>query len=248
LQTLVVLALPLLYYGSCSATEGNPAISGAVELDLVSKYVWRGIPLSKNEAYQPSLTLSGYGFTGNIWLNYSLDKPTKGKISETDYALSYEQKVPGATATPGFVLYTFPEAATYGEAYVKLSCPVYSLKIITDHYLSMISGDIAGGYYGDAGLGYEKELGKGSLWASSALLGWGNAESNAFNYAAAGLPAQLNVLVLDTAVTIKLSENGSIRPHLTFHTSLPGGLRSTIRSAGNDPDSLVAGLAATYGF
>jgi hypothetical protein len=248
--TLSVLAAALVLSVS-AATKAAAAADGlaaSAELDIVSKYVWRGISLSKDEAYQPSVTLSKYGFTGNAWLNYSMDTPQRNEFNEFDYTLSYERKVRGVTVSPGFALYTYSKAASLGEAYVKFSLPLAAFKIFTDHYLSMVSGDVAGGYYGDAGLGCEKELPGGSLWAGTALLGWGNAKFNSFSYGTPGLAGQLNVLVLDTAVTVKLSDRGSLRPHLTFHATLPGGLRSAIRAAGNTPDNLVLGLAAGYSF
>ncbi len=231
-----------------AAEDGADGFSAYTELDAVSKYVWRGLPLSDNEAYQPSVTFSQYGFTGNIWLNYSVEQPRHNKVSELDYALSYERELLGVAVSPGFVLYTYPEADSYGDGYVKLSWPVAFLKIFTDQYLSVICVDIAGGYYGDAGLGYEKQFAGGAIWSSSALLGWGSSKFNSFNYAAEGLASQLNILVIDTAVTVKLSEKGSLRPHLTYSATLPGGFRDALKAADYKADNLVVGLAAGYKF
>ena len=230
------------------AEEASGGLAVTSELDVVSKYVWRGIPLSETEAYQPSVTFSKDGFTANTWLNYRVDKPQQNRFSEIDLELTYKGKLKDLSFSPGFVLYTFSSLSPYGEAYLKLSCPAAFLKFITDHYFTAVGEGIAGGYYGDAGLGYERQLANDSLWTSSALLGWGNARFNSFSYLTPGLASSLNVLTLDTAISFKLGSNGSVRPHLTYHVTLPGKLRETLTSAGYTPNSLVIGVAAGYGF
>lgn len=248
---MLVLAVGLMVISGMknyAAAGESGGLSISAELDVVSKYIWRGIPLSADEAYQPAVTFSKYGFTGNVWLNYSVEEPERNKISELDYTLSYERELLGVSVSPGLALYTYPRADSYGESYVKLSCPVAFFKIFTDHYLSMISNDIAGGYYGDAGLGYEKQFAGGALWASSALLGWGSGKFNSFNYAAEGLASHLNVLVLDTALTFRFSCGASVRPHFTYYATLPGELREGMRAAESAPDNLVIGVAAGYEF
>jgi len=245
-----VCLLPILNSNSRAADKTPAGLACSSELDIVSKYVWRGVPQSPaaNEAYQPSVTLSEYGFTANTWLNYSVDRPQRDKFSEFDLTLSYEWKLNDLSVSPGFALYTFPDLNSHGEAFVKLSYPAGSFKFMTDHYFSMLRSDIAGGYFGDAGLGYEKRLAGDSLWTSSALLGWGNATFNSVNYNTAGTASRLNVLVLDTAVSFNLCDNGLVRPHLTYYATLPGGLRGGIREAGNAPNSLVIGIAVGYDF
>lgn len=247
---MAVCLLPIFNAKSRAAEETPAGFACSSELDIVSKYIWRGIPQSPaaSEAYQPSVTFFKYGFTANAWLNYSVDRPQRDKFSEFDLTLSYEHKLKDVTVSSGFALYTFPDLAPYGEAYVKLSRPVSFIKILTNHYFSMMRGNIAGGYYGDAGLGYEKRLAGDSLWTSSVLLGWGNAIFNSVNYNTAGLTSRLNVLVLDTAVTFSPCVNGLVRPHLTYYATLPDSLRGGIRAAGNAPDSLVVGVAVGYDF
>ncbi|MFA6582819.1 MAG: TorF family putative porin [Elusimicrobiaceae bacterium] len=249
---LAVALLSVLNITAFAAGEENNPFNCAAELDIVSKYVWRGIPQGKTEAYEPSINFSKHGFTGNIWMNYSVDTPQQNKFSELDLLLSYELKLSALSVTPGVVLYTFPNFAPYGEAYVKMSYPVAFFKIVTDHYISALRGDIAGGYYGDAGLGYEKQLANDALWTSSALLGWGDAKFNSANYLTAQgaryNAGQLNVFILDTSITFKPYANGCVRPHLTYYSNLPAGIRNGMRAAGNAPNDLVIGIAAGYNF
>ncbi|MCM2266814.1 MAG: hypothetical protein NDI60_03465 [Elusimicrobiales bacterium] len=246
--SIIILASVLFNANVRVSAAEDGAGSASFELDLVSKYVWRGIPLSVSEAYQPSGTFSKYGFTGNIWLNYSVDNPRANRLSEVDYTLSYERELLGVSVSPGFALYTYSDADTCGEGYLKLSYPVAFLKVLTSHYLSMVNGDAAGGYYGDAGLGYEKQFANDSVLTGSALLGWGNAKFNAFNYGQAGLGGRLNVLTLDAAISFTPFSGASVRPHLTYYSNLPEALRGPIRTSGGAPASLVAGVAAGYEF
>lgn len=231
--------------GGAAADEARSGLSVSAELDIVSRYVWRGVSLSKTGAYQPSVNFSRNGLTANFWFNYGLDRPRRGKFDEMDLALGYESEALGVSVSPGFILYTFTYAPHYGEAYLKLSGPAAFFRLFTDHYLSMINGGAAGGYYGDAGLGHEKRLAAGSVWTNSALLGWGNARFNSFNYLTAGMASHLNVLILDTAVTFEVRGGASLRPHLTYHRTLPGAVR---KAAGSRPDNLVLGIAAGCDF
>jgi len=227
------------------AEEAQTGLAVSSELDIVSKYVWRGVSLSKAEAYQPSVNLSKDDLSLNAWFNYSVDKPRRSKFNELDLTLSYERDVAGFSVSPGFILYTFTYSPHYGEAYVKLSHPAAFLKIVTDHYLSMINDSDAGGYYGDAGLGYEKSLANDSLFTSSALLGWGNAKFNSFNYLASGMSSRLNVLILDAEIAFKMRGGARVRPHLTYYDTLSREVRT---AAGSEPDNLVFGIAADYDF
>lgn len=253
MKKLTVLALSaglLSVIGAkISAAEDAPAgLAVSAELEIVSKYVWRGIPLSAAEAYQPSVTLSGYGFAANAWLNYRVDELREHKFSEIDLDLNYKSELRGLSVTPGFVLYTLSYASHYGEAYVKLAYPLAFFKVLMDHYYTALGDGIHGGYYGDAGLGYEKRLANETLWTSSALLGWGNSRFNSFTYDTPDLATRLNVLLLDTSISFKLGDNGSVRPHLTYHVTLPGELRETVQALGAAPNNLVIGVAAGYNF
>ena len=194
--------------------------------------------------------MSAHGFAANAWLNYSVDGPQPNKFNELDLTLSYERELKSLSVSPGFTFYSVRGSASYGEAYLKLSYPVAFLNIFTDHYFSMFNDAVTGGYYGDAGLGYEKQFAGESVFTGSALLGWGNTRFNTFNYEPGGMTSRLNVLVLDTALTFKPSAGGrvSVRPHLTYFATLPRTICESVRAAAKTPDNLVIGVAAGYDF
>jgi len=90
-------------------------LPGAVapQVDLVSRYVWRGFDLlpDNHMAIQPSLTidLGASGFSLNVWSSFALANRADFKYSdEIDLTLSYEFAMPeGWELSAGFTHYAF---------------------------------------------------------------------------------------------------------------------------------------------
>jgi len=85
----------------------------AGQIDLVSRYIWRGFDLlpDNHAAIQPSLTVDfgESGFSLNIWSSFALAQRELFKYSdEIDVTLSYAFKVPeGWELTAGFTNYGY---------------------------------------------------------------------------------------------------------------------------------------------
>jgi hypothetical protein len=92
-----------------------PPLPGAVsaQVDLVSRYVWRGFDLlpDNHPAIQPSLSLDlgQSGFSLNIWGSFALARRREFRSSdEIDVTLSYAFKMPeGWELTAGFTQYGY---------------------------------------------------------------------------------------------------------------------------------------------
>jgi len=90
-------------------------LPGAVapQVDLVSRYVWRGFDLlpDNHAAIQPSLTidLGASGFSLNVWSSFALAQRDLFKYSdEIDLTLSYEFAMPeGWELSAGFIHYGY---------------------------------------------------------------------------------------------------------------------------------------------
>lgn len=61
--------------------------SADVSVDLVSRYVWRGINLSESPSIQPNLAFSYKGFSFGSWASYSF---ARENFQEVDLFLTYE--------------------------------------------------------------------------------------------------------------------------------------------------------------
>jgi len=81
--------------------------------DYFSEYIWRGQSINNESVFQPSISLSKWGFTGSIWGNLDLTNKNdnSGEFSELDYSLDYSAAVPGfdwLNFSLGTIHYEFP--------------------------------------------------------------------------------------------------------------------------------------------
>lgn len=107
-----------------AAEEPAPSVTGGVNVDLFSKYVWRGFALTDRFAFQPSVFVSTKGLTVTSWSSFS---PTgvddnggfPGCFNEDcpawrehDLTIDYSKPVGKATISVGYINYLFPPFRT----------------------------------------------------------------------------------------------------------------------------------------
>ena len=99
LVAAMVLAV-LAPKGSAKAAEGErrewlvpglPTFSVSGEVDVLSKYVWRGMVRSDDMVVQPSGAVHLFGFSAGIWANADLANTDEQQweLTEVDYTLKY---------------------------------------------------------------------------------------------------------------------------------------------------------------
>ena len=95
------------------STASAGALDGRMDLTLQSAYVWRGMVLNDEPVFQPSLTVSGGGFSGSVWgnLNLTSDNGYRGEASEIDYWLAYTLSGEDLDWTLTYYAYTFPHTS-----------------------------------------------------------------------------------------------------------------------------------------
>jgi hypothetical protein len=71
---------------STTPATGQDKVETSAGVDLVSKYVWRGVDQGQGAAFQPALGLSYKGLSLGAWGSVSFANP---KPYELDFALSY---------------------------------------------------------------------------------------------------------------------------------------------------------------
>ncbi len=86
------------------------ALDGSVDLSVQSAYIWRGMVLNDRPVFQPSVTVSGGGFSGSVWANVNLtaDHGYEGEASEIDYWAAYTLSGKDVDWTLTYYDYTFP--------------------------------------------------------------------------------------------------------------------------------------------
>src|SRR5215467_2919137 len=96
--------------------ESEKKISGGASIDFVSKYVWRGIPLSDSPVLQSDAWVKAYGAQVLVWGNLDL---SEGSLNEIDLQTSYHYQWKNLIVEPALIFY-FPRGqagvAPTGEA------------------------------------------------------------------------------------------------------------------------------------
>jgi hypothetical protein len=94
LQTLTCFAVLFIAAPSATAFASDPKssasdttsdVSFSFNADLVSRYVWRGLPMDLNANIQPYVSFSYKNFTLGAWGSYAISNP----YAEVDLNLSY---------------------------------------------------------------------------------------------------------------------------------------------------------------
>lgn len=88
IASMMFLIFPLAKTQSLqdNSKEARNRFSFDVSADLVSRYIWRGLPLSLSSNIQPSVSLSRGNLSLGAWGSYSFSTG----YSETDLSLSYD--------------------------------------------------------------------------------------------------------------------------------------------------------------
>jgi hypothetical protein len=87
-------------------------VTGEIDLSVLSAYIWRGYEQTRDSVViQPAATISYKGFSLNVWGNLdtrpysSTDAKYSAKYTETDWTISYSQKLGILQITPGYIYY-----------------------------------------------------------------------------------------------------------------------------------------------
>jgi Bacterial protein of unknown function (Gcw_chp) len=95
-----------------------PAVTGGVNVDLFSHYVWRGFALTDGFAFQPSVFVSTKGLTFTSWSSWSstdagcFNADDCPALREHDFTVDYTRPVGSATMSVGYINYLFPPYRT----------------------------------------------------------------------------------------------------------------------------------------
>src|SRR5690349_21423591 len=94
--------------------EPAPSVTGGVNVDLFSHYVWRGFALTDGFAFQPSVYVSTKGLTVTSWSSWSstdagcFDADDCPALREHDLTVDFTKSVGKATVSVGYINYLFP--------------------------------------------------------------------------------------------------------------------------------------------
>lgn len=154
-------------------------ISGGVETDIASRYLFRGVPYSQGPVKQSTtwLTIKDLHLysRGNLILGR---EPMQGRFNEIDVGVSYPRERLRLSWTPSFDCFFYrsekavrapPSAAPTCEASVKLRYSLGKSSLFTEQIVD--TGNYRGAYYGEAGVSHEHALSPRTVLESSLRAG-----------------------------------------------------------------------------
>lgn len=172
-----------------AAAQGDPdhGWGGEVTLPLYSKYLSRGALAIDDPVMQPGATLSGHGFTFNVWGNYNLTDKVgrKDKFTEVDLTGEYAFSLGDFSLPLGVVHYLYPNMTQPNttELYAGLS---YNALVTPTLKLYQDVGDVRG-LLAAFTLTHNQELWRPQRQAAvnlslTAGVEWGSSEYNEYRY------------------------------------------------------------------
>ncbi|MGV8152590.1 MAG: hypothetical protein ACP5OG_05905 [Candidatus Nanoarchaeia archaeon] len=238
--------------------QDSKSLGIGIDMDFVSKYIWRGQVINNEPVFQPSLNFSYQNWQANIWGSVDMTNPhdKDWEFTEVDYTLTYSNNFPvidWLNYTAGVICYRLPgdEEFTTTEAFFGISAEVFlnpSLTVYRDI-------DEAKGTYFSLGISHSienifeisKEIPVGL--ALSANLGFANKKYNSFywsNDIAEINNSGFNDFSLVAAFPFEI-RGWTIAPSVSYITLL----RNDIRSSDNyskKSDFVIAGVSLSKQF
>lgn len=209
------------------------------EIELPSRYVWRGLALSDGPALQPALWTGAFGLTAWTWANLHLGEATAPDPTwEIDAGLDYAHEWNGLAVEAGIQVYGYPgveDAPPTGELRAALAVPRGPVTLSTEHSVDVI--EYPGAYFGEIALSLAHEPADGLSMEWSFALGWG---SKKFNEAYVG-PATDAINAARGSVVVQWEPLDLLYLRARFETSAV--LEAELREAVGEPVLFVAALA-----
>jgi hypothetical protein len=196
----------------------------SAEMDLNSRYVWRGLAYSSGAVLQPSLNTSLADLKVSLWDNYDLN--ASNPFNELDLYLTYPRQINGLTIEPTLQFYTYPNngAVNTGELALKLAYPLWMFSAYTTQVVDVQL--YGGACYSDLGLSYSTEVRPEIPLVASIYTGWGNTR---FNESYLGFSKSAhNVIGADCCVTFSPVKGINVRPHINYSRLVDTDLRAAV--------------------
>jgi len=180
LVTVLLGAAPAWSLDDLAEPEGDGTSIG-LEVDVNSRYLWRGFAWGDGAVVQPSAWLTHGALSVELWSSAERDADGSGlagwRATELDLTVGTETAWRGVTITPALAVYDYSDdedSPTTAEALVELSVPAGPFEVVSSHAFDV--AEYRGAYYGDLGLAFVRELGEGTEAQATGYVGWASRE------------------------------------------------------------------------
>lgn len=86
MSLLLLVSAPARELPDSAGINGDSRVSFSINADIVSRYIWRGLPLSLSPNIQPYASISSGNLTIGTWASYGLSSP----YAEIDLSVAYD--------------------------------------------------------------------------------------------------------------------------------------------------------------
>lgn len=232
--------LTLLLLLLATPAFGLLGVTGKVELDSNSKFVYRGVEHQDKFVLQPNASVSAFGLRGALFNNVTLNPDGSAeKLDETHVSLRYDIGAMGFNITPGVKYYRNWNEGMNDTTEVSLGFSYTLLGMVgiySTHYIDVVED--FGKYYGNVGAAFKFDI-LPLIGAEGYMdLNWQKpyfGDSSDFTF-----PYSLNV---GAAVKFKPMPFVYIKAHADATIVLDGDTKDMIDAMGRDSNILYFGLA-----
>ncbi len=258
----VLAAMPLASFAEEAAAESD--LSAAIDVPVLSTYVWRGQVVTDDPVIQPTFTITKGNFWVNWWGNWNLDDNATGdehEFSEHDITVAYSTTCPltGAGVTVGIVNYDFPNVGLVdaegnttlvndtAEAFLTYALSDLLLAPTVSLYYDVKEAD---GFYGSLAISHSLELAETASIALGASLG--AASSDWAGYYFGDESDGLTDYSVSASLPISLCDTVTITPGVQY-VGLLGDAKDAVDASGGtlyfgDTDKVVGSVKASFAF
>jgi hypothetical protein len=206
-------------------------VSGSVEPDFNSRYVWRGFAYSQGPVLQENVSLAAKGFTLSAWGNLVLtQEPQQGEINSTSVGLQYAREISGFRLEPMIEYWNLPIPSLHdpgtGEISLNVSHAAGPVRVFLLQVVDVVH--FRGAYYGETGLSRNFKW-KCFNTKSNLRIGWANADFLRA-YAEVAKAAFLETGG-DISSTVTLTKHLYVRPHAEWTYLVDGSVRRAVQPA-----------------
>jgi hypothetical protein len=190
--------------------EQGPWRLGA-ELDFLSRYVFRGLPITEGPVLQPFLFTGYKRLTLDVFANMNLDAEDSnpGRVDEIDLDLYWTQPIGTLSATPGVSYYNYPldeVSPQTAELFLLLSHPVGPLQLELLNTVDVL--EFSGYWTASVTLWYEASITDRILLELGVSAGYSTDPNEEEDEYATLFP--------EVSVSVFLTENIYLRPHASL--------------------------------
>jgi hypothetical protein len=151
--------------------DAEPVVTWGGEVEVTSRYVWRGFAYSDGAVIWPTLWIGARGFTASLFLNY--DAASNPPWNEYDLAVDFERSIGRLTLSAGYTRYVYYEGNLddgTSEVMAGAEVALGQWAIFSTHAWDIQT--YRGSYYLETGVAFEHVLDDESVIAADAGIAW----------------------------------------------------------------------------